>query len=80
MCTDGLLTKVRCAECRQIKFAQFREFATKASLIALGGFFVWHIFFHRTEREDLAVKQAHPTRLSPELTPSRRATDYRNTA
>jgi hypothetical protein len=53
MCTDGLLSKLRCAECRQMKSDQFRDVAAKASLIALGGFFVWY-FLLRTEREDLA--------------------------
>jgi hypothetical protein len=74
MCTDGLLSKLRCAECRQIKFAQFRAAAATASLIALGGFFVWHFFLHSTERENVARKEArlHPTGLSPELIALRR--------
>ena len=52
MCTDGVLSQLRCAECRQIKSDQFRDLAAKASLIALGGFFVWYLFFRSTERED----------------------------
>jgi hypothetical protein len=73
MCTDGLLSKVRCAECRQIKFAQFREIAEKASLIVLGGFLAWYIF-RLAEREDSAVQEAsvHPADLTAELIACRR--------
>jgi len=73
MCTDGLLSKVRCAECRQIKFAQFREIVEKASLIALGGFLAWSIF-RLAAREDTPVRETsvHPADLTPELIASRR--------
>jgi hypothetical protein len=74
MCTDGVLSKLRCAECRQIKFAQLREIAEKASLIALGGFFAWYVFFRLAEREDPAVQEisVQPTDLTPEYVASRR--------
>jgi hypothetical protein len=33
MCTDGLLSELRCAECRQIEFERFCSVALKAGLI-----------------------------------------------
>ena len=41
MCTDSLLTKLRCAECRQIKFEQISKAVFHASLVVLGGIFGW---------------------------------------
>ena len=74
MCTDGVLSKLRCAECRQIKFAQLREIAEKASLIALGSFLGWYVFFRVAKREDPAVQEpsVHPTDLTPEYVASKR--------
>jgi len=74
MCTDGVLSKLRCAECRQIKFAQLREITEKASLIALAGFFAWYVFFRVAEREDPAVQEpsVHPADLAPEYVANRR--------
>ncbi len=70
MCTDGLLSKVRCAECRQIKLAQLREFAAKASLLALGGFFVWDVFFRCPNAKTPAYGRPRPP---ADLTPARNA-------
>ena len=74
MCTDGLLSKLRCAECRQIKVDQFRDVAVKASLLALGGFFLWSIFFRRTASEDPAEQEAsvHTADLTSVLHATRR--------
>jgi hypothetical protein len=55
MCTDNLLSNLRCAECRQIKFEQSYEFALKASLFALGGMLGWLLGHH----SDSAVRH-HP--------------------
>lgn len=41
MCTDELLSNLRCAECRQIKFERFYHLATKAAMFALSGIFGW---------------------------------------
>ena len=46
MYTEGVLSKLRCARCRQIKLAQFWDLALPASLMALGGLFVWFLFRH----------------------------------
>jgi hypothetical protein len=43
MCTEGLLSKLRCAECRQIRFEQFRDATLKAGVITLSGVFVWFL-------------------------------------
>jgi 3'-phosphoadenosine 5'-phosphosulfate (PAPS) 3'-phosphatase len=74
MCTDRLLSKLRCAECRQIKVAQFSDVAAKASLIALGSFFIWYLFPRSTERDDQAGEEApiHAAGQSPELIANRR--------
>jgi hypothetical protein len=37
MCTEGLLSKLRCADCRQIEFERFRAVALKAGLIVTIG-------------------------------------------
>jgi hypothetical protein len=41
MCTDDLLSNLRCADCRQIQFERFYRFAAKAALVALSGVFSW---------------------------------------
>ena len=43
MCTDGLLNKLRCAECRQIKLDKFLDASIKAALIILGGVVFWKL-------------------------------------
>jgi prophage antirepressor-like protein len=43
MCTEGLLSKLRCAECRQIKFEQICDATLKVALITLSGVFVWFL-------------------------------------
>jgi hypothetical protein len=48
MCTDDLLSKLRCAECRQFEFDRLFEVALRASLLALGGLFAW-LLVHRAE-------------------------------
>lgn len=74
MCTEGVLSKLRCAECRQIKSDQFREVAAKSSLIALGSFFLWYLLFRSTEHkgqagEAVAIDAAG---LPPQLIANRR--------
>ena len=46
MCTDGLLSNLRCAECRQIEFDRFFEVLLRTSLIALGSLFAWLLVRH----------------------------------
>jgi len=48
MCTDDLLSNLRCAECRQIKFEHFFDITIKATLFALGAVFAW-MMIRRTE-------------------------------
>lgn len=48
MCTDDLLSKLRCAECRQFEFDRLFEVALRASPLALGGLFAW-LLVHRAE-------------------------------
>jgi hypothetical protein len=74
MCTDGVLSKLRCAECRQIKSARFRDVAAKVSVIALGSLFVWYFFRRSTERDDQVADEVpiHAAGRSPELNAIRR--------
>ena len=44
MCTDELLSQLRCAECRQIKFEAFCDVAIKAGLILSVGCLVVNLF------------------------------------
>lgn len=44
MCTDELLTRLRCAECRQLKFEQFYDVAFVTLLIALTEAFTWMLW------------------------------------
>jgi hypothetical protein len=46
MCTDALLSNLRCAECRQIEFDRFFEVLLRTSLIALGSLFAWLLVRH----------------------------------
>ena len=48
MGTDELLSKLRCAECRHIQFAQLFDVALHASLIAIGSLFTW-LFVRRSQ-------------------------------
>ena len=41
MCTDDLLSNLRCAECRQIKFEQFFDVGIKAVIFTLGSVCAW---------------------------------------
>ncbi len=41
MTTDGLLSQLRCAECRQIQCESFCGLATKAALMVVSGIFGW---------------------------------------
>jgi hypothetical protein len=51
MCTDGLLSKLRCADCRQIEFERLCKVALKAGLLlSVGGLVVSLL----TRRADLA--------------------------
>jgi hypothetical protein len=43
MCTDELLSKFRCADCRHIKFSQICDATLKVALITLSGVFVWFL-------------------------------------
>jgi hypothetical protein len=47
MCTDGLLSELRCAHCRQIRFECFCAVAVRTSLIAIGAVIGW--FFARQQ-------------------------------
>jgi len=46
MCTDELLSNLRCAECRQIEFDRFFEVVLRTSLIAIGSLFAWLLARH----------------------------------
>jgi hypothetical protein len=41
MCTEGLLSKLRCAECCHIKFQHFFDWTFRVSLVALGAISGW---------------------------------------
>jgi hypothetical protein len=41
MCTNTLLTNLRCAHCRQIRLERIYDFAAQAFLMALGGMCGW---------------------------------------
>lgn len=47
MCTDGLLSDLRCADCRQIRFERFCAVAVRAGLVALGGMIGWFLARHQ---------------------------------
>lgn len=44
MSTDGLLSKLRCAECRQIRFDQFCDVALKTGMAISVGYLVIGLF------------------------------------
>src|ERR1700726_4478599 len=46
MCTEGLLSNLRCAECRQIEFDRFFEVLLRTSLIAIASLFAWLLARH----------------------------------
>jgi hypothetical protein len=46
MCTDELLSNLRCAECRQIEFDRLFEVVLRTSLIAIGNLFAWLLARH----------------------------------
>jgi hypothetical protein len=56
MCTEGLLSKLRCAECRQIRLDQFCDATLKVALIILSSVLVW-FFVSSSKRE--AVRSRH---------------------
>ena len=60
MCTDGVLSKLRCAECRQIEFERFYDVAAKLSLIALGGVLAWYFLrgLHTEEKAHALIRWA----------------------
>jgi hypothetical protein len=41
MCTDDLLSNLRCAECRQLKFEQFFDAGIKAAIFTVGSVCAW---------------------------------------
>jgi hypothetical protein len=43
MCTENLLSELRCAECRQIRFERVCGIAVKAIVLAISGVFGWLI-------------------------------------
>ncbi len=47
MCTDGPLSQLRCAECRQIEFERFCSVALKAGLILSVGLLAIRLFTRR---------------------------------
>jgi hypothetical protein len=46
MCTDDLLSNLRCAECRQIEFDRIFEVLLPTSLVALGSLLAWLLVRH----------------------------------
>lgn len=44
MCTDDLLSNLRCAECRQFKFEEFFDFGVKVALFTVSGACAWLLF------------------------------------
>jgi hypothetical protein len=63
MCTDGLLSQLRCAECRQIKVEAFCDVAIKAGLILSVGCLV----------VNLITRYANPALSSQRMAIDRRA-------
>lgn len=49
MCTDGLLSELRCAECRQIEFEHFCSVAFKAGLLLSVGFLAFRMLTRNAE-------------------------------
>ena len=49
MCTDGLLSELRCAECRQIEFDHFCSMALKAGLLFSLGFLAIKMLIRNAE-------------------------------
>ena len=49
MCTDGLLSKLRCAECRQIEFERFSNVVFKAGLILSVGYLALNLLTARSD-------------------------------
>ena len=49
MCTDGPLSQLRCAECRQIKFERFCSVALKAGLVLSVGLLAIRLFTRRSD-------------------------------
>jgi hypothetical protein len=43
MCTDGLLSKLRCAECQEIKFEQLWNAVVKGALFATAGYLLFSL-------------------------------------
>jgi hypothetical protein len=43
MCTDGVLNRVRCANCRQVKFEQFYDLTFALVFLASAQFISWLI-------------------------------------
>lgn len=41
MCTDVVLNRLRCADCRHIKFEELYRFVLNLSLMAIAGFVAW---------------------------------------
>jgi hypothetical protein len=46
MCTDELLSNLRCAECRQIELDRLFELLLRTTLFALGSLFTWLLVRH----------------------------------
>jgi len=64
MCTDGLLSKLRCAECRQIEFERFSNVVFKAGLILSVGYLVLNLLTARSDApaESPAARRIHTNR------------------
>jgi hypothetical protein len=50
MVTDPLLNRLRCADCRSLRWSVFRKRAVRVGLIATGGLMAFLLAFHRYRR------------------------------
>jgi Zn finger protein HypA/HybF involved in hydrogenase expression len=50
MVTDPLLNRLRCADCRSLRWSVFRKRALRVGLIATGGLMAFLLAFHRYRR------------------------------
>ena len=64
MCTDGLLSRLRCAECRQIKFEAFCDVVIKAGLILSIGCLVVNLITRNSNPASASQKMAVDHRAS----------------
>jgi hypothetical protein len=65
MCTDGLLSKLRCADCRQIKLEHVCHVLLKAGLICSVGYVLVSLIMRRADPvDDLSLEDEFEPRAA----------------